>query len=72
MSLNPAKSAMSGVKPNDEETTAKVLEDLKAKLLSGRDKFLLSERDTVPQMINRKKSVEEQAKLFKKLSEYTE
>ena len=42
--------------------TTKVLEELKEKLLSGRDKFLLSEKDTLPsQAIRKKSSVEENA-----------
>ena len=36
--------------------TTKVLEELKEKLLSGRDKFLLSEKDTLPSQAIRKKS----------------
>ena len=45
--------------------TNKVLEELKAKLLSGRDKFLLSDKDNVPSFGTKKKSVDEQERLIK-------
>ena len=35
---------------NEEEITEKMLEDLRAKLLSSRDKFILSNKDTLPEL----------------------
>ena len=40
-------SASSQVK-NEQEVTEKILEDLKRKVLSSRDKFILSNKDTLP------------------------
>ena len=39
-----------------DEMTSKVLEDLKAKLLTGRERFLLSDKDDVPTSNPRKQS----------------
>lgn len=54
--INPNIQKAANGKVGEED---KVLEDLKAKLLTGRDKFLLSEKDTVPTFNLRKKSVDD-------------
>ena len=38
--------------------TAKVLEELRSQLLSQRDKFLLSDKDELPQTVVKQKSVD--------------
>lgn len=43
---------------NEQEVTDKVLEELKRKLLSSRDKFILSNKDTLPDFEPQKKAPE--------------
>ena len=42
---------------NEEDVTEKMLEGLKAKLLSTRDRFILSSKDTLPELETHKKPV---------------
>ena len=49
-----------------EEITLKALDELKAKLLTARERFLLSDKDDVPSF-NPKKKVSEKEKFMKQL-----
>ena len=50
MLLGDTKSAAVKNIKSEEEVTEKMLEDLKQKLLSSRDKFILSNKDTLPEL----------------------
>jgi uncharacterized protein YvpB len=56
---NLQKASLLGPGIKDEELTGKQLEDLKSSLLNERDRFILSDKDSVPMFDNTNKEIEQ-------------
>ena len=50
LGTSSSSSAMKGNIKSEQEFTEKMLEDLRVKLLSSRDRFILSSKDTLPEL----------------------